>query len=242
MTDTDCVPPVLDKPAYDASVTFPDSGMLMDTRMGIAWDGTNYWAFSGGSPSGNTLAQYSAAGAFVNVYQAPVDFRSVFTVGGNGTTVYGRGYSDSNLLKMTSPGAFTQTGVVLSGGMLDAQSNLVFNPAGTELVAMANGNVDRWTTAGTHIQSFMLQGLGSMDPNENIYPQNRGIVVIGDYYLTYYNQKLTAWDSNGVRIKSSTLNGAGTTFDSYFSLSYANGMVWIVDGPNLTWRGYNVGQ
>ena len=35
--------------------------------------------------------------------------------------------------------------------------------------------------------------------------------------------------------------GAGTSFDSYFSLSYANGMVWIVDTAGGNWRGFDVG-
>ena len=40
---------------------------------------------------------------------------------------------------------------------------------------------------------------------------------------------------------TTTLNLAGNSFDSYFSFSYANGMVWVDDASGGMWRGYDVG-
>ena len=71
-----------------------------------------------------------------------------------------------------------------------------------------------------------------------MYPQNRGVIAVGPYYLTYNNLKLSVWDVNGTRVKTVTLNGAGTSFDSYFSLSWANKMVFIVDKAGGLWRGF----
>jgi hypothetical protein len=236
--DSDCVPPLLAKPAYDASVTFQDAAAVGSTRMTITFDGTNYWSCAGGSP-GLTLAQYSGAGALLGTFMGP-DFRSIFTVKGKSAQIYLRAYGDDVVKTMPSPGTYL-AGTTLVGGTLDAQSSVVWNPAGTEYVAMNAGTLDRWSAAGAHIQSLALVGFGTGDPTENTYPQNRGVIAVGPYYLTYVNQKLSAWDASGTRVKTVTLNGAGTSFDSHFSLSWANSMVFIVDSGGGTWRGYAIG-
>lgn len=235
MMDDDCTP--LSKPSYDASMTFQDA--LAETSMTLAWDGTSFWSCSGGSPGGDRLAQYTAAGALVKKYQPNLDFRSVFTVGGGAMPVYARAYSSNQVLKQTLPGVFVLH-ATLQGGTLNEQSAVVWNPAGTELVAFHAGVISRWTAAGTAIGTITLKGWGSQN-DEDQYPQDRGIVVAGKYYLTYANGVLSAWDGSGTRVSDTVLSGAGKGFDSHFSLSYAKGMVWVVDQPGGTWRGYDVG-
>ena len=236
-SDTDCVPPLLALAAYDAKVTFPDAGVA-GTRMTITWDGTNYWESGGGFP-GQQLAQISAAGQTLNLYQGP-DFRSVFTVDGVGAVVYVRQYGNNTIQTMPNPGNYVN-GTTLVGGNLDSQSAVVFNPGGTEYVGLSSGTIDRWDINGSHLQSFSLSGFGQNNPNENQYPQNRGVIAVGPYYITYVDQTLSAWDSNGVRVKTAKLNNAGISSDSYFSLSYANHMVFIVDSAGGMWRGYDIG-
>jgi len=68
-----------------------------------------------------------------------------------------------------------------------------------------------------------------------------GIAAAGGYWLTYSNRMLSAWDTDGNRVDTTELLNAGTSFDAHFSFSYANGMVFIVDGPGGSWRGYDVG-
>jgi hypothetical protein len=224
---------------YTASMTFKDA--LPGTSMTLTWDGTNFWSSSGGSASGNRLARYDANGANPTLYQPNIDFRSVFTVGGSGATVYSRGYSSTQIQRQTAPGTFTNQ-IALTGGTLDSQSAVVFNTAGTEYVATNTGTVTRWNAnSGALIGTVTLQGFGTLN-SENTYPQNRGVAVVGTtFYLTYSAGQLSAWDTNGKRLGITTLVGAGTSFDSYFSLSYARGMVWILDAAGGTWRGYNVG-
>jgi hypothetical protein len=239
LKDDDCSP--LAKPSYDAALTFQDA--LQSTTMTLAWDGTSFWSSSGGGPNGDRLAQYTAQGALVKTYQPGIDFRSVFTIGGAGATLYARGFSDPFVRTMTSPGSFANA-ISLSGGTLDAQAAVVWNAAGTELVAMIGDNassatVSRWTPQGTFIASFTLQGFAQN--SENTYPANRGILAAGNYYLTYSNGTLSAWDGTGKRVSSTKLNGAGTGFDSHFSLSYAQKKVFVVDAAGGTWRGYDVG-
>jgi hypothetical protein len=220
---------------YVASQTFLDG--IGSTSAGIAFDGTNYWSVSGGDMSGNRLARYDAAGNLIATYAPGLDFRSIFTDAAG--AVYARAYSSSTIYRQTAPGVFPAQ-VVLSGGTLDAQSSVVFNANGTEFVAMIGGVVSRWSTNGTYIGSVNLSGFGAY-LGENIYPQNRGIAVGIGYWLTYNtNQMLSFWDSSGNRAAQAILQGAGTNFDSSFSLSYCNGQVFVVDISGGTWRGYQL--
>lgn len=238
--DDDCTP--LAKASYDASLTFTDA--LPSTTMGLAWDGTSFWSCSGGSAVGDRLARYSPNGTLMKVYQPNIDLRGVMTIGGKGPTVYARGYSESAIRTMTAPGAFDNGVLGLVGGSLDDQSAVAWNPAGTELVAMIgdgvnSATVSRWSAKGAFISAFSLQGFNQNQ--ENSYPAYRGVLVAGKYYLTYSNGTLSAWDATGKRLSSTLLNKAGTSFDSHFSLSYAQGKVWVVDQAGLLWRGYDVG-
>lgn len=51
---------------------------------------------------------------------------------------------------------------------------------------------------------------------------------------------LSAWDETGDRVAMTTLNGAGQSFDSYFSYSWAQDLFFVNDGASLSWRGYDV--
>lgn len=222
-------------PSYTASTTFTD--VLGYTTMTMAFDGTSYWSTSGGSPDGYRLAQYTSGGAIVGTYAPGLDFRSIFTDASG--TVYARQYANSTIYTQTSPGAFTPF-VTLNGGSLDSQSSVILNTLGTQFIAMSGGSVSRWDLSGNYLGALTLSGFGGTEGN---YPQGRGIAAAGNYYLTYdSNNVLSAWDPvTGARVDQTVLTGAGTSFDSLFSLSYANGQVWIADGPGGTWRGYDVG-
>jgi hypothetical protein len=228
---------VFPQASYNASVTFTDK--LMATSMPLTWDGTSYWSSSGGSPAGVREAQYNAAGTLLNTYQPNIDFRSVFTKGNNTSPVYSKGYNSNIVQVQTAPGVFANS-VTLVGGTLDPQSSVFWNENATELFAMSGGTVTRWTPAGVLIGTVTLAGFGNMN-NENTIPQSRTALKSGGYYMTYSAGVLSAWDTNGNRVKTTVLNGAGTSSDSYWALSYANGMVWVIDAAMGTWRGYNVG-
>jgi hypothetical protein len=225
-------------PSYSASVTFADQ--LDSTSMTLAFDGTSYWSSSGGSSGGVRLAQYDSAGAPVGTYAPGLDFRSVFT---SGTTVYARQYNDNTIFSQTSPGVFAPTGTVLAGP-LDDQSSVTLNHLGTGYIAKQSliAGVEKYDLSGNFLGTDPLTGYGSMF-GEGVYPQDRGAVMApgAPYYLTYSNGDLSAWDLTGTRIDTTTLIGAGTSFDSHFSLSFANGLLWIVDGPGGLWRGYDIG-
>ncbi len=213
-----------------------NSGSTAHHSVGIAFDGSSYWAATGGTSGGTTLAQYDATGALVTTYAAGIDFRSVFTDAAG--EVYARALGSSDILHQDSPGSFS-TFLTLSGGAVDAQSSVVLTDAG-DYVAMSGGTVSRWNSAGVFQGSIALSGWGSV-AGEVDYPANRGVASLGGYWLTYSNGTLSAWDGAGTRVGQTTLTGAGTSFDSHFSLSAANGMVWITDlDDGGSWRGYDV--
>jgi hypothetical protein len=238
LTDSDCLFP---QPSYAPKVMFDD--VVGSTVMTITWDGTSYWECSGGDAAGVRLAHLGATGQSMATYSPGIDFRSVFTLGGSGPQVYARGYNNDTLMIQTSPGVFSAF-TPLTGGMLDPQAS-VFLAANNTYVATITGTVSVWNSNGTLDDTFQLVGFGSlmdgMGNTENEDPQNRGIAVASGFYLTYFNHILSAWDGQGNRLKQTTLTGSGTTQDSYYSLSYANGLVFVVDVGMGLWRGYDVG-
>jgi hypothetical protein len=228
--------------SYSADVTFTDP-LTSTVTMTIAFDGTSYWSSTGNSTSGVRYAQIGGNGVTVQTYSPGLDFRSVFVNPNSRGTVYARAYSNGTIYQQTSPGVFTATSVSLPG--LDAQSSVVFNGAGTEFLAMNNGVVSRFNLSGSLLGTVSLAGWGSN--SENSYPQNRGIAAAGNYWFTYTGVgtgggTLSVWDTSGNRIGTTTLLGAGNTFASNFSLSLANGRIFVIDDTGGTWRGYKIGD
>ncbi len=226
------------QPSYNASVTFVEASQLEQTRMGIAWDGVEYWAASGGSSSGNRIANHNAAGTVLNYYQPGYDMRAVFTMGDGTGPVYGRAYSSTQIMVMLVPGSFSNF-VSLVGGSIDGQAAVAWDDTNQEFIAANAGTVNRWDINGNSTGSLSLQGFGV--GNEGVYPNNRGVAWSCDHYLTYSDGTLSAWDvGTGARTATTTLVGAGTSFDSHFSFSYADGYFFVLDDAGGSWRGYQV--
>jgi hypothetical protein len=229
--------PVFTSSSYAAALTFNDA--LSGTTMTMAWDGTNYWSCTGGSSGGTREARYSPAGAILNTYSPGLDFRSMFSDGSG--NLYARQYHNQTIYKQTSPGVFASYATLGSTTAGDPDQVGVFlNGAGTEYVAQDSGVIYRWNLSGTLLGTITLTGYGAVS-GETSYPQNVRMTPFGAYYLTYANQILSAWDASGNRVDQTTLTGAGSSGDSYWSISYANGYAWVVDSAGGLWRGYQIG-
>lgn len=221
---------------YFSSLTFTDA--VIDTSCGIAWDGTNYWAVSGGSSSGARLGRYDSNGVLVTTYSPGLDFRSIFT--NSDGALLARAYNDRVIYRQGTPGVFTNSGVSLTGGSLYSQAAVVLNGNGTEFLAMYSGVVSRWSASGAYLGSVSLQGFGTLT-GENTSPQNRALAVAGEFWLTVAgNQLVSVWDNAGNRLFVTTLSQSGTVLSSYYSFSYANSKVFISDGSGGLWRGYDL--
>ncbi len=229
--------PIITGFSVHTNVTFTDA--LPATTMTMAFDGTNYWSASGGGSGGTRLARYTLSGVLAATYSPGLDLRAVFTRADG--TLLARAYSSGVIYQQTSPGVFAASGTTLTGGSLDAQSSVVLNAAGTEYQAMSGGVVSRWNTSGAYLGSVTLSGFGSVS-GENISPQNRGLAVLGNLWLTYNGSGiLSIWDGAGNRLVQAALPGAGTsTYDSNYSFSFCNGKVFIVDAAGGKWRGYDL--
>ena len=228
--------PVITGFSIHTNVTITD--VLTSTSTGMAFDGTNYWACSGGSSVGVRLARYTSSGALVATYSPGLDFRSVFTRADG--TLLARAFDSGVIYQQTRPGVFAASGTTLTGGSLSSQSAVVLNAAGTEYQAMNGGLVSRWSTNGTYLGSVALSGFGSLT-GENTSPQNRALGVFGNLWLTYNgNGMLSIWDSSGNRVVQAALPGAGTSLDSDWGFSFCNGKVFIVDVAGGKWSGYDL--
>lgn len=223
--------------SYSPSTTFTDA--LSAHPAGLAFDGVNYWGVSGGSSSGVREAEYTATGVLVNTFSPGLDFRAIFTSGGN---VFASTFSSSQIYEQTSPGTFTPF-LSLTGGNLNGQSEILLNSNGTEYDGIDNtaGVVDRWSLAGAFLSTVTLSGYGSQG-SEGSYPENTRFAQAAGYFFTYDGAgTLSAWNASGTRVGTTTLNGAGTSFDSNFSISYTNSQFWIDTVGGGTWDGYNLG-
>jgi uncharacterized repeat protein (TIGR01451 family) len=223
------------KTNYTSSQTI--ANVLSPIVMTMAFDGASYWACSGVGTTGTRLGRYDILGNLQTTYAPGLDFRSVFTdATGN---LYARTASSSIIYRQTAPGVFSNY-LTLASGPLDAQSSVVFNGDGTELIAMSAGVVSRWLTDGTFLGTVNLIGFGAL-PNENISPQSRGIAALGNNWVTYNgNGLISFWDAAGNRIWQSTLLGAGGSANSGYTLSYCNGKVFVMDTSVGNWLGYEV--
>ena len=228
--------PIITGFSIHTNVAFTDG--LTATPTGLAFDGTNYWSCSGGSASGVRLARYTFSGALAGTYSPGLDFRSVFTRADG--ALLARAYNNNLIYQQTSPGVFAASGTTLTGGILNTQSSVVLGAAGTEFQAMSGGVVSRWSTNGAYLGSVALTGFGSLS-GENTSPQNRGLAVAGNLWLTYNgNGILSIWDGAGNRVVQAALPGAGTSSDSSWGFSFCNGKVFIVDAAGGKWRGYDL--
>ncbi len=212
---------------------------LEQTSMNLTFDGQRYHSGSGGSPGGNRIGQFDIDGNYIASYQPNLDLRSVFTIGGNSQPLFARQYSDSTIYKQDGdPNTFAPS-VVLQGSM-DAQSAVAFYSGGEVFVAMSQGGlVQVWDTGGVEHAPINLIDFGTM-AGEDQYPQNVCVTSAGDYLLTYSNGLLSAWSADGKRVGDTKLIDAGTSFDSHFSISYANGHVWVITEANGVWLGYEI--
>ncbi|MCA9707811.1 MAG: hypothetical protein KDK70_18310 [Myxococcales bacterium] len=217
----------------DATALAPS---LLDTRMAIAWDGANLWTSSGGGSSGVRLVQHSPTGMPLMDLMPGLDLRSVFTQGDGVAPLFARAFSNPQLRVQVAPGMFVDD-VLLTGGTLDPQASVAWDPVAGRFIALNNGIIDRWDATGAYVDTITLLGYGV--GNEGQYPQNRGVAFGQGCYLTLNDGTLSAWDDGGNRVDTITLNQAVPgDFEANFSVSFARGRAWHGGIPD--WHGYDV--
>jgi hypothetical protein len=119
---------------------------------------------------------------------------------------------------------------------------------GAYFVTQNSGVVSLWNrSGGSWSRSISLEGFGGdpLLPYEASAPANVRMAVANDKFLTYSRGVLSIWTWDGVSATAArrkvTLVGADPDPINDFSLSYANGYVFVQDYWMGVWRGYRVG-
>jgi hypothetical protein len=231
----------LNAASYVTTTTFQDR--LGAPAATLAFDGTAFWTYGQPTVTYN-MGQYTPTGALSGQYNRTLKMISLFSPGGNGA-VYSRYQGSPYIYRMQTPSNLVYL-LPLKGGTLVTESAVAMKADGTEFLALANGTVSRWTATGVLVESFALPGFGTV-AGESGSPQASRLALASGKILTYSMGTLSIWDvtwgtpSLVNSRRSTVLTGAGTSVDSHYSLSYANGLVWIWDGPGGLWRGYDIG-
>ena len=189
------------------------------------------------------MSEYDPAGVWIQDWATMPDFRSVFTKGDGVPPLYARAYSSPQVLVWNGAAFVLSTTLTGYAPGLGSQGVVVWDPTLVEYLATTDipADVHEFDAVGNYVQTTVLAGFGGFG-TEAAYPQGRSLAVTEDgCWLTYDQGHLSSWDRTGARVDTTTLTGAGTSFDSYFSLSFAQGLVWVVDVAGGTWRGYDVG-
>lgn len=227
------------------TITFRDGLFGRDAfhTMGLAWDGCHYISVSGGNTDGNRLAFYSKNGTLMQLYSPGLDFRSIFTTATRHhrhSHVMVRLFGNNTLLRMREPDLFKLS--VTLNTSLDSQSHVVPSACyGTYMALMFGGRVDFWNRQGEWLNSIMLQDYGQV-LGENQYPAYTNIVAFEHQLITLANSEASVWNCNGTRIARVRLDDVEGTYDIYWSLSVANGLLWLVDEQSRMFRGYQFYQ
>ena len=223
--------------AYSAGFSFASAGGTC-TSMTLAKDAGGYWTSWGGCAGNQNLFRYDNGGNFLSSSNpSNLDLRSIFSDGSG--NLLASTFSSNDIYKMVTPSSWVLD-YTLGGPGKGSQSG-VREDVGGGVLAIENGLVSQWNASGGYLGQTSLIGFSGQ---ENNYPQNTSIVAAGGKWLTYDNSNtLSMWDpGTGTRLGTTTLTGAGTSFDSGFSLSCADDKVWLIQGGNRSnYDSYDVG-
>jgi len=192
---------------------FPDD--LMNHNMGITSDGVYYYTINGGNKDDGVIKKYDFNGTFIASYPIPLDMRSIM-------------YHPKNL----EEGAFEvlfkelyenpQSSPALSG---NGKSLYVLDKGELSIYKFATGELVK-TVKGFFCGPDLISGATAVAADKkNIYTWNRNIMLVYKY-------------DTKANLISKYHVGQG---DYGFSLSYANGMIFISKDGNSrggAWYGY----
>ena len=212
--------------SYNAAMTLANG--MVDTPMTVAFDGTNYWAVNGGTSNSVEEQEYAATGVSVGTFNPGMDFRSDFTVG---STLYAKTFSGNVVYRQTSPGVFSS--YVTLSNTPPSQSGLIIYQNQYAVLNGTAGTVSFYNLSGAATTTLTLQGFGTLSGETNTYE----IATDGTYLYTYdYSGNiLSAWNSSGVRVGETTLNGVS---GSTYGFSIANGMAWVYSSTSNAFTGF----
>jgi hypothetical protein len=208
-------------------------------NMGIAWDGIYYYTINGGNTDYSDLNLYDESGSFEDSYDFGIDGRAVLYSPDDEQLYlkdYGTGLSWVDL-------DFEEAGSEHEGIFKDGQSHVAMSPDGEKLYELYAGEVYVYdASTGDEDTSFALSSYNS--------DEERGYsnaIAASDKFLFVWaadsDTDILVYGTDGRYVTKFTLPRSGFGF----SLSWANGMLWIAedadgdsDGADGTWYGYEL--
>jgi len=227
-------------PVFTDSIENPIGTLTSNIKpiqMGVAFDGSNYWVASGALGQSPTLGKLSSAGTSLATYPDAPDLRSLTMFNGQ---LYA--YVAGTLRPVHADGTVSSATILLATPannptLPQSLDKVVFD--GNYFISRSYSTIQRWTTTGEDAGSVSLSGYLNKDSNGN---GHSSIAAGNGLWFTYaVNGELSAWDpSTGQRLDTTILNGAGNGDRDPFSLSFANGNIYVSTDANSANSTYNV--
>ena len=207
-------------------------------NMGIAWDGEYYYTVNGGNTENSSLNKYDESGELDTEYDVSADCRAIL-------------YSPSEEQLYVKPFGLSldevdldleETSTALEDIFSGDQSSVAMSPDGEKLYELYEGTVNVFNTDGDEEGSFKLS---SYNTTEELGYANA--IAASDKFLFVWapnsETDILVYGLDGKYVTKFALPRSGFGF----SLSGANGMLWIAedadgssDGADGTWYGYTL--
>ncbi len=185
----------------------------------VTWDGNFYYLSNGGSAGSGQIQQVDATGAVQQTTAINMDMRGMFYRPADGL-FYAKNFGTDWFTVDPSTGNFTQ---VLTGIFNQIQTKPDISADGSTIYEHDNGTV-RMLDFTTGAETGTITGLqfGS-------FPGQHVVQTDGDHLLTMdENGTIYTYDLQG-RLVTSFVLPVGVVAQSIWSLSFANGMLWVSD-------------
>jgi hypothetical protein len=208
-------------------------------NMGIAWDGEYYYTVNGGNTSYSELNEYDGSGSFEDGYDVGTDARSILHSTAQEQLYvkpYGTSLDEVDL-------DLEETDVDLENTFTGEQSSVAMSPDGEKLYELYGGRVHVYDAVdGKEETSFQLSSYSTEDGKGYSFA-----IAASDKFLFVWapnsDQDVLVYGLDGKYVTKFTLPRSGFGF----SLSWANGMLWIADdadggseGADGTWYGFTL--
>jgi hypothetical protein len=209
-------------------------------NMGIAWDGDYYYTVNGGNTDYSSINQYDETGSYEDSYDLGTDGRAILYSTAK-EQLYLKPYGTSlDEVDLDFP---EETSIDLENVFTGEQSSVAMSPDGTRLYELSGGRVSVYDADdGSEETSFQLSSYSTEDGKGYSFA-----IAASDKFLFVWapnsDQDVLVYGLDGKYVTKFTLPRSGFGF----SLSWANGMLWIADdadggseGADGTWYGFTL--